>query len=177
VAELRSRELLSAAPWQVPKGWAAQAFRRDQYRVGIDRQFRYQGRPSLFLRSLAANPSGGVSCYQDFNAGRYRGKRVRLSAVLRTERGTALIGLYTSAGNRHQWQTAQVTGSGPWTAREVVVDVPADAGSIRITYSLLDTGTAWAAGFDFQEVPLSVPLSATPNGKAPRNLDFTARPN
>ena len=177
VAELRSRELLSAAPWQVPKGWAAGAFYRDQYRVGIDRQFRYQGRPSLFLRSLAANASGGVSCYQDFRAARYRGKRVCLSAVLRTERGTALIGLYTSTGNRHQWQTAQVTGSGPWTAREVVVDVPSDAGLIRTTYTLLDVGTAWAVDFGFREVPLSVPLSATPNGTAPRNLDFTARPN
>jgi predicted Ser/Thr protein kinase len=177
VAELRSRELLSAAPWQVPKGWAAEALHRDQYRVGIDRQFRYQGRPSLFLRSLTAGASGGVSCYQDFGAARYRGKRVRLSAVLRTERGTALIGLYTSTGNRHQWQTAQATGSGPWTAREVVVDVPSDAGSIRITYVLLDVGTAWAADFEFQEVPLSVPLSAPLNGAAPRNLDFTFRPN
>jgi hypothetical protein len=60
----------------------------------------------------------------------------------------------------------------------VVADVPADADLIRITYVLLDAGTAWAANFDFQEVPLSVPLSETAplSGTAPRNLDFTVQP-
>jgi len=178
VAELRSRELLSPAPWQVPKGWAAEALHPNEYRVGIDRRFRYEGRPTLFLRSLTANPSGGVSCYQDFSATRYRGKRVRLSAVMRTERAAAVLGLYTAVGDQHQWQTAQVSGSGAWTPRAVVADVPADADLIRITYVLLDAGTAWAANFDFQEVPLSVPLSETAplSGTAPRNLDFTVQP-
>jgi len=172
VAELRSRELLSPAPWQVPRGWAAFALHPNEYRVGMDRQFRYEGRSSLFLRSLVANPSGGVSCYQDFRAARYCGKRVRLSAVIRTVRAAAFLGLYTAAGEQQQFQMAQVSGSGPWTPREVVVDVPSDADLIHITYGLVGAGTAWAANFDFQEVSRSVPLSGT----TPSNLDFTAHP-
>jgi hypothetical protein len=174
VAELRSRKLASKAPWQVPQGWGAGESHSGEYRAGIDREFRYQGKPSLFLRSLVANPSGSVEFYQNFSAVRYRGKRVRLSAVLRTEkadRGVWLT-LFTIAGDQQQSRTAQVSGSGPWSPREVVDDIPADADVIHIAFSLMGAGTAWASSFDFQEVPASVPLSQT----LPRNLDFTIRP-
>ncbi len=173
-ADLRSRDLASSPRWQIPHGWRAAAVNPEEYRVGIDRQFLYAGKPSLFLRSLVERPSGGVSLYQEFSAVRYRGKRVRLSAVLRTDRaeGVAFLGLYTVAGDEQGFRRVEVTGSGHWTRRDVVTDIPSDADLIRFMFSLLGAGTAWAGNFDFQEVGRSVPLTI----RAPRNLDFTAQP-
>jgi len=173
LAELRSQDLAIPATWQLPNGWQGAAAHPSEYRIGIDRQFRYQGEPTIFLRSLVANPSGAASVYQEFSAVRYRGKRVQLSAVLRTERAEhgVILGLSTTVGNGEEWRRVPLAGSVPWTPRHVVVDVPADADLIGIALSLTGTGTAWAADFDFREVSRSVPLT----GAAPRNLDFTAQ--
>ena len=73
-AELRSRDLASPASWQVPKGWSAAADNPPDYRIGVDRQFLYQGKPSVFLRSLVREPKGGAAVSQQFMARRLRGK-------------------------------------------------------------------------------------------------------
>ncbi len=171
VAELRSRELASPLHWEVPKGWVAVAKNPWEYGVGVDRQRRYAGSPTLFLRSLTPVSSGGVNVFQTFSAVRYRGKRVRLSAALRTEKvkPEAVLGLYIAVPYSLQPYVAGIRGSGAWTPREVVADVPPDAENITISFRLKGTGSAWVTNFDFQEVSISVPLTVS----GPQNLDFT----
>ena len=81
----------------------------------------------------------------------------------------AVLGLYIVAPGGRAPYLARVKGSGSWTPRQVVADVPPDAENIVISYSLTGTGSAWATKFEFHEVSISVPL--TVNG--PQNLDFT----
>jgi hypothetical protein len=58
-AEVRGFQIADAtAAWQVPQGWSARQTKSGEYRVGIDRQFLYQGKPSLFLSSLVPKPAG-----------------------------------------------------------------------------------------------------------------------
>lgn len=169
-AELRSHDLAAPASWQVPKGWLSAGSPQD-YRIGIDRQFLYRGKPSLFLRSLTREPKGSAAVSQEFRAQRYRGRRVRLSAMLRTERVErgVLLSLRESSGGG---DGAQATGSQAWKPYTLVIDIPDDADIIEFRLSLSGTGTVWASNFDFREVSRSVPLTKP---LAPRNLNFTGR--
>jgi hypothetical protein len=90
-----------------------------------------------------------------------RAERVKPEAVLRLE---------IAVPYSRQFYSARVRESGSWTSREVIADVPPDAESIKISFSLRDTGLAWATNFEFQEVSISVPLTSE---SGPQNLDFT----
>jgi hypothetical protein len=171
-AELRSLDLAVPADWQVPTGWTGTADNTAEYRIGVDRQFQYQGKPSLFLRSLVPEPEGSAAVSQRFASGRYRSKRVRLSAMIRTEkveRG-AFLTLRQTGGEDSSGDGTRLSGSQTWKPYTIVIDIPADADTIAFGLSLSGPGTVWASGFDFREVSRSVPLTES---RAPRNLNFT----
>jgi hypothetical protein len=173
-AQLRSYQVANATEWRVPEGWVASQSGQDEYRVGVDREFLYQGSPSLFLRSLVPNPKGGVWIFQEFEATRYRGSRIRLTGFLRTENVStrAFWGLAITTGEEIEQSIESLSGTSVWKKYEVVMDVPKAADLIRMSISMAGTGTLWAANFSFEEVGAEVPLTA-PQG--PQNLDFTQK--
>jgi hypothetical protein len=173
-AELRGRDLAARKSWEVPEGWRAGAGNANDYRIGVDRQFRYQGKPALFLQSLVDRPSGGITAFQEFNAVGYRGKRVRFSAMVRTAKvnGSVLLSLGTTGPNNDSFSRKFASSTGAWRPRELVIDIPAGANSIRFLISLVGSGTAWISNVSFTEVPTSVPMTGPPQ---PHNLDFTAK--
>lgn len=166
-AELRSRQLASPGTWVVPEGWTTEG-PQTEYRVGLDRNFRYEGKPSLFLKSLASEFTGNAQVFQVFSAERFRGKRIRLSSMIRsekTESGWLRVVFDESLG-----AGTSVAGTTNWKAHEVVVDVPDDAHTIVIGVGMGGSGAMWAAKFDFRVVDRSTPTSQP---TAPRNLGFT----
>ena len=176
-AEVRGYEVADAsAAWQVPQGWTARSTKSGEYRVGIDRQFLYQGKPSLFLSSLVPKPDGAVSVAQSFSAGPYRGARVRFIGFLQTASVAtrAYLVLTIAAEGDNQAVSQTVLGTNPWRRYELVMDVPDNADFISITIGVAGTGTLWAANLGFERVGLQVPLTpkAPPN---PQNLNFTAK--
>jgi len=178
-AEVRGYQVADAtAAWQVPKGWSAHQTKGGEYRVGLDRQFLYQGKPSLFLSSLVPKPDGGVNVAQEFGAAPYRGSRVRLAGFLQTASvaTSANLVLTITAGEDRVGRVAAVSGTQPWKKYEIVMDVPDDADHIRIAVGVTGTGTLWAANLSFERVGRQVPLTAPPKAPAnPQNLNFTAK--
>src|SRR4051812_34143995 len=85
---LRNRRLLTAlalvtatlARAEVPAGWLLSSRVRTDYEVGIDKAETHAGKPVAYLRSRVAEPTDFATLMQTFDADRYRGKRVRLSA-------------------------------------------------------------------------------------------------
>src|SRR5208283_1761094 len=107
----------------VPEGWTANETKLHEYRVGRDFGVVHSGKSSLFLRSLVARPTGSVKVVQSFIAKPYLGKRVRLTAFVKSEAVVrrAALDLVASFGAG----SAKVTGTTPWKKYELVVDVPA----------------------------------------------------
>jgi hypothetical protein len=177
-AEVRGYQIADAtAAWEVPRGWIANQTNRGEYRVGIDHQFLYQGKPSLFLRSLVAEPVGTANVIQQFQAGQYRGARIRLTAFLQTASVTkAHIALGTVGVPENSGGIATtISGTNPWKRYDVVVDVPEDADLIRIVFGMSGSGTLWAANFGLERVSLQVPLTTRELPAKPENLNFNAR--
>jgi serine/threonine protein kinase len=174
--DVRGYELAKDDSWQVPDGWLAAEEIPGEYRVGIDRSLLYQGKPTLFLRSLVPNPTQQVRVYQSFNGLKYRGRRVRLSAWLRTDRAD-LASFTPLVLQLNDWTYfARSSGTGSWKRYEVVADVGARAETIGILIELRSAGTLWVGKLSFNSVESSIPLTY-PAGfvspEAPRNLDFT----
>jgi len=175
-AEVESYQLVSDPSWQVPSGWQAQESNSHEYRVGLDHKIRHSGKSSLFLRSLAPDPAGSVLVTQVFDATRYRGKRVRFTGFVRTEKiavvGILGITVLTAGDTAQATGTAYVSGTSPWRQRTMVLDVRPDAYSVHLYLEMKGTGTLWADDLEFKRVPTSVPLTRRTQ---PANLDFTER--
>jgi len=173
-----SYELANDQSWHVPAGWSAQQTRSHEYRVGLDRRLLYEGKPTLFIRSLAPEPEGTVGISQGFRANRYRGRRVRLSGNLRAEKiaAQAILWLRVNADDPvgPSYDRVGIAGTGPWKPYELVMDVPDGADSIQFGVSLSGTGTIWAAHFHFEPVSSSVRLTMQ---NKPENLNFTQLQN
>jgi serine/threonine protein kinase len=173
--DLHGYELAKEDSWQVPAGWSADASQPGQYRVGIDHRLLYQGKPTLFVRSMVPHPAGEVTISQSFSARKYRGKRVRLSAWLRTDRADLSPAPQVLLNIDQLSEPARPSGTGPWKRYEVVEDVPELTEDLGFAVRFMGTGTLWAGHFAFEAVEASVPLTNRPSvlPNAPENLDFT----
>jgi len=174
---------LLAVPLQIllgaPAGWMAGG-KPGEYRVAVADREAHDGRRSLRLESAAANPDEGYVT-QVVKANRYRGKRIRLSAWLKTE-SAAATGLWLSC-NDEQWfvlnadmmDGRQVRGTTPFTRYDLVIDVPEKAMEVRFGARLQGTGKVWIDDFRLDEVERSTPLTGLAGSAAndaPTNLSF-----
>jgi predicted Ser/Thr protein kinase len=166
--DARSDALALDPAWHVPARWKAQESVAGEYQVGIDGKIAHQGKSSLFLRSRAAHPTGRVEVYQEFDARRYRGKRVRVAGYFRAARieGQATLNL-TAIGSGDR---TEVPGTPQWKRSLVVIDVPDEAEVMRLGVQLNGTGTLWVDDLNFEQVPATVPLTIRVR---PENLNFT----
>ena len=169
----RSFQLAGDATWNVPRGWSAHETVPHEYRVGTDHRVVHSGKASLFLRSLVAAPAGLVGVSQQFAAEAYQGRRVRVSAFLRSERVAQGAELEFSANGSAGivGERAAVRGTAPWKRYELVMEVPAGAGWVGFWLTMRGTGTLWADDFSVEQVSSGVPLTKT--RRQPENLGFT----
>lgn len=192
--------IASAAAAGIPAGWFAAGTRPSDYEFGVDdrqsarsrdriltgQQDSYQGRNlrlanrSAFIRSTArATPAGFATLMQSISAEPWRGKRVRLTAQVRT-RGAQRAQLWMRVDGQNRQVLAfdsmtnrPITGSRPWRSYAIVVDVPRTATSMSYGFLLAGQGTVWADDFRIEPVDPTVPLTAPPRlPEAPRNPGF-----
>ncbi|HKE17427.1 MAG TPA: hypothetical protein VKB80_21280 [Kofleriaceae bacterium] len=164
-----------------PPGWFLSGRDATSFRIAVDRHDRAGGAASGRLQSVGRAATGAATLMQSIPADPYRGKRVRLSAALRTDGVVRWAGLWMRvdrAGGRGAFDNMQdrpLRGTGAWTRRQVVLDVAADATAIQ--FGLLQDGPG-ASHID--DVALDVVDSAVPatdldrRGRALRNAGFEA---
>lgn len=123
------------------------------------------GEGGISLVAPSSKPDGWATAMQAFEAGLYRGKRVKLSAKIATAKASK-VGLWMRVeGSDAQqvfgfdnMQTRPIEGTTPCTSYEVVLDVPLKAETIA-------TGVVAAAGaidlsqLRLEEVSTSVPTT------------------
>ncbi len=121
-----------------PAGWRLNQAKPGTYEAGTDMQAAYNGHPSAYLK--CTKPAAGeiANLMQHFRADKYAGKRVRLSAFVKTEALDEQGHLWTQwvhpgkdgaqSGTSFAWL---VKGTAGWQNYEVVLDVPQYADSIE----------------------------------------------
>lgn len=162
--------------------WIKSGQNPDDYEMGTDSKVAYTGSSSGFIRSNKPEPRTFGTYMQMFDAGEYRGKRVRLSGYVKAENIENWAGVWMRV-DRDQKSTAfdnmqdrPIKGTQPWTRHEIVLDVDADATRIAFGILLSGKGSAWIDDVAFEIV--SDQVAVTDNRKrltSPRNLDFEAQ--
>jgi len=112
-----------------------------------------------------ARPGGMGTLSRTVPAQRWRGKRVRLSADLRTDRaGRVQMWMRVDGPNRQvlafdDMQSRPIRGTSRWRRYSIVLDVPASATHINYGFLLAGSGTVWAKDFAINAVPTRVAVT------------------
>jgi AraC family transcriptional regulator len=148
---------------EIPKGWQKAGSHPQNYEMTIDRSTKRSGKAAARIESNAAITQKGFGTLMSaFKADEYRGKRIRLTAWMKTEDAVAAqvwlrldsqtrtLG-FDNMGNR------QVKGTTDWTKYELVLDVPEETALISFGFFVYEKGKAWADDFRIEVVGKDVP--------------------
>ncbi len=167
-----------------PTGWWKNGSKPAAYVVGVDREIEHDSLPSAYARSIEPSIEGFGGMMQMCDAQSHLGKRLRLSAWMKTENA--------NDGGAHLWfridakeggatlgfdnmDGRPAKGTTEWTNYSIVLDVPANAGALAFGFFIDGTGHAWVSGVKLEEVGRDVPTTGAPEKKwpiAPVNLNF-----
>ncbi len=119
-------------------------------------------------------------CFRNLTVRIYRGKRVRLTAMLKTLDIVGECGLVLRVMDAHQkylfgQNTFDIDSEAEhdWLKREIVVDVPVHAGVLMASLELTGEGSAWINDPVFEIVDQDVPRTISNWKTKPRNLDLS----
>ena len=170
----------------LPDGWFTAGSRRAQYQAGLlPAGQAYDGGRVMRLRFRDAEPPGGFgTVMQSFDATRYRGRRVRFSAMLRGEEITDWAGAWLRvdtvlerARAFDNMEDRPLRGSTGWTEAANVLDVAEEAASLHFGVLLTGAGAVDLARPRFEVVDTDVPVTLDlrkPLAAGPQGLDFGA---
>ena len=164
----------------VPEGWYMAGSKPSSYESGTDEQEVYGGHASAYLKSKESVTDGFGTLMQNFQADKYAGTRIRLSASVKAEKVEDWAGLWMRVDKGHDvvsfdnMQDRPIKGTADWKLCEVVLDVPKDATGVFFGILLSKTGTVWVSGIKFETVGNDVPVTDVkkPQRDGPSNLNF-----
>ena len=172
---------MSAMGQGPPKGWLQAGMNPDDYEMAVDSKGGRSGGPCAYIKAKTPDARTFGTLMQTFDAGEYKGKRLRLSGWVRSAAIAKWAGLWmridgpgTAPLGFDNMQKRPIKGTTDWKRYEVVLDVPEKATTVNFGILLEGAGQAWLDGVGFDEVGADVPVTDirqdTP--KKPVNLDF-----
>ena len=167
----------------MPAGWVKAGSHPAEYDMGLDATVRHDGKGSGFIKATATELHGFGTLMQTAGPGEYRGKRVRLSAYVKSEKvQSGWAGLWFRIDGAKQgdvlgfdnMQQRPIKGTTDWKRYEIVLDVPDGASALAFGVLLSGDGQVWMDDFKFDVVTPDVSVTGRmgpPNG-TPQNLNF-----
>ena len=160
---------------EVPPGWEARGSRPEDYEMAADTETRHGGAASAVIRSRARPEKGFGTLMQVIAADAYRGRRVRLAAMVKAADVRGWAGVWMRVdGERAEslafdnMQERKIRGTRDWEPHAVVLDVPPDAAEIYFGVLLDGPGAVWVDDFDLEVVWPSVKATGRPMQPTPR---------
>jgi hypothetical protein len=158
----------------MPHGWYAVGIQSGEYAAGTDLSLRDGGQAQhgATIHSIAAAPASFAALQQSIQADQYRGRRIRLSAYMKTgmlEGGTGTLGsaaaLWMRVDGPNGTETDDYITGRPvrqgteWTLYEVVLDVPSGARGLSFGVLMNGAGQVWIDEASLETVGFQVPLT------------------
>jgi hypothetical protein len=154
---------VAASPAPPRPGWFAAGSRPQDYAMGIDRQHLRGSKPTGYIKSLVEEAPGFGTFMHKIDAAPYRGKRVRLSAEIKTEGLSHRAGLWMRVDGPGQplaidnMDDRPITGTRDWTHYGCVLDVAPTATRIAFGVMLGGRGQVYFGPVTLEVVDASVP--------------------
>ena len=132
----------------------------------IDTEIKHGGQKSACFLAVAVTKDDQARLTQYFDAGLYRGKRIRFSGYLKTNMVNGWAGLWMRVNTNSKFGYAfddmedrYLNGTTDWTYYEIVLDVPDTAAIIYIGAHLYGRGQVWVDDCAFEVVDESVEVT------------------
>lgn len=149
----------------------------------VDTDVAHSGDASVQLRADQLERGDQILLAQTIRAATYAGKRVRVSAYLKSENVTGDAVLWFGASMRHpgggqitlaidNMGDRPVRGTADWQKHEMVLDIPTEASHIDVGAILSGNGKVWVDDFAIEEVGNDVPTTGISMVEQPSNLSF-----
>jgi hypothetical protein len=173
---------------EAPKGWLKGGSKPADYEMGVDARVKHQGKPCAHIKFIGTRAKGFGTLMQVFGADNHRGKRLRMSAWMKTEKAEAALWMRVDGQNNEildfdNMENRPIKGTTDWKEYEIVLDVPKAARLICFGAILAAKGQVWMNGFRFETAdknvavtsmfPLNRSVEKKTHPKKPVNLDFT----
>jgi hypothetical protein len=150
----------------------------------------YEDKPAARMWRRTDRVEGFGTLMQMFEADRYQGKRMRFSALVRTNDVADWAGLWMRVDGPgktplafYNMEDRKIVGTTDWSRFDVVLDVDADAVAVAFGLLLGGAGEAWLSAVQFEAVGADVPVSVFEGEEThddsyklpaePANLDFS----
>ena len=157
-------------------GWHLSGTHPHQYTVDLGERDDLNGRRTVGLRFVADEPGGFATVMQTIDAAAFRGQRIRLRALVRTEmagRGGLWMrvdepdGLFSAFDNM---QDRPIIGTTAWGRCEVVLDVGDRSSAVAFGVLLEGAGAIWFSDVAFEQVGAETPTTGGRLPLQPQNL-------
>ncbi|PFK43207.1 AraC family transcriptional regulator [Bacillus cereus] len=170
----------------LPKGWVLSGSHPTEYEMGLDYETVHQGRASACIQAREGVTHGGfTTLMQIFKADKYRGKRLRLTAFIKSEGVKDWAGLWMRVDGKDteplamdNMQNRPIKNTSNWQPYSVVLDIKEEALGIAFGILLSGKGFIWADSFRLDEVDEKVPSTDLAENfyetlsEEPANLQF-----
>lgn len=162
--------------------WFLAGSDRKNYVLSVDSQVTRDGKLSQSLASTVKEPEGFGTIMQGFDPADYIGKRVRLSAWVKTKNVTEWAGLWMRVDGASDASLAfdnmgkrPIRGTTDWKRYEIVLDVAPGAKYLAFGMLLGGPGQAWLNDLKLEVVDASVAVTNTDSwAKQELPADYTA---
>ncbi len=165
---------------ELPAGWMLRGAEPESYEASLDSTVRVGRRPSLRI-AATGTPMRFGTVMKTVSAEPFRGRRLRLTARVRTANVGRWVGLWMRVDGKDprvslafdNMGRRPILGTTDWQSYAIVLDVP--EGAVRVAYGcILDgVGAAWIDDLKLRRVSTRVPCTGWPGDpNLPSNLDF-----
>lgn len=173
--------------FDLPQGWIIAGSIPTSYEMGIDSGAGQDGKNAGTIKSIEKNITGFGTLMQQCQPNRFAGKKIKMSATVKSTMVTGWAGLWLrvdQAGSTQplsfdNMQDRPIKGNTDWKQYDIVLDVPSNASMIAFGALLSGTGQIWFDNITFQIVGDAEQITGTTNlmkpksiQEAPTNLDF-----
>ena len=155
-----------------PQGWGGGG---PGYEFSTDEAVKHQGKASGSVKAVGEPENGFGTLTQGIRADKYRGKRVRLTAFVKSAIVDGWAGLWMRVDGKEKTGIAfdnmmnrAIKGDTDWKACTVVLDVPESAEQIFFGFLLAGKGQAWVDDIQLEVVGNDVPTTGAPTQPADR---------
>lgn len=174
-----SSSMIVCAQDTIPQGWFKSGSDKENYKVVIDTEKKFDGDRSVHIESLPGAKDGFVTLVQSLDANEYSNQRIMLSVAIKTNEVEGAAGAWFRVNDAKKMismdnmSARSIKGTSDWQEYNLVLDVPSSATKLFYGVLFQGTGEIWADSFSISEVDLNTPVTATMYGThKPRNLDF-----
>lgn len=172
--------------FDTPMGWFNAGSKPKSYEMGIEKGTGQNGKNAATIKSIDKKIDGFGTLMQQCLPNKYLGKRIKMTAFIKSENVTNWAGLWLrvdQAGSQQplsfdNMSNRPIKGTSDWTKYEIVLDVPSNASLIAYGALLDGTGQIWFDNITFEIVADNIPSTGSINNKKsvtvdePTNLDF-----